>query len=292
MSTQVEATKNEKIESQPVAENNKSNEVVEDSAMITKFRLKRQQQKSAQVFLQSQYPKSKQIADVVVACLWTGFAIRLYSKIIWSLLGSPIEIIHLLIYIASAALLADFVSGMIHWACDTYGTLQTPVFGKTLIRSFREHHVDPTAITKHPFAETCGNSFIVTLPWVVIASFFDISGSPILVFGSVAAFWLAFTNQIHKFAHTYNPPAVIKYLQKSRIILQGKTHNYHHFSPYDRDYCITTGWLNPIFLRLDLWKKMEQIIFDHTGTKPREDDKHWTFQDAVAPKQEEEKKQI
>jgi len=288
----MQATINQNVVPLDDNNNKSSNEPVEDSAMITKFRLKRQQQKGAQVFLASQYPKSKQIADVVVACIWTGFAIRLYSKIIWSYLGSPTDIISLMLYIVSAALLADFASGMIHWACDTYGTLQTPVFGKTLIRSFREHHVDPTAITRHPFAETCGNSFIVTLPWVIAASFFDISGSPILIFGSVVAFWLAITNQIHKWAHTYNTPTFIKFLQKSRIILQGKTHNYHHFSPYDRDYCITTGWLNPIFLRLDLWKRMEQTILDHTGTKPREDDKHWTFQDAVVQPKEEEKKQI
>jgi len=257
-----------------------------ETALITKFKIKRQQQKTAQIYLQSQYPKSKQIADVVVACVWTAFAIRLFSKIIYAqVMGSYADSVFLILYVACGALLADFLSGMIHWACDTYGTLNTPFVGKTLIRSFREHHVDPTAITRHPFAETVGNSFFVTLPWVATASLIDINSywfSPLIIFWSVVMFWMAFTNQIHKWAHTYNPPTFVKYLQKSRIILQGKTHNYHHFSPYDRDYCITTGWLNPLFLRLDLWKKMEAIITKYVGTVPREDDSNWTFQDTVA----------
>jgi len=186
-------------------------------------------------------------------------------------------------------MVADFLSGIVHWACDTWGTLNTPVFGKSLIRSFREHHVDPTAITRHPFAETCGNSFSVTLPLVAICSFLDMSLHPYLKFTSIVFCWLAFTNQIHKWAHTYKPPTFVKYLQKYRVILQGKTHNYHHFSPYDRDYCITTGWMNPLFLKLDLWKKMEKAITYFTGAKPREDDKHWTFQNAVAEMPDEKK---
>jgi len=42
-----------------------------------------------------------------------------------------------------AQFLVDFVSGILHWACDTWGHFKTPFIGPTLIRSFRMHHVDP-----------------------------------------------------------------------------------------------------------------------------------------------------
>ena len=53
-----------------------------------------------------------------------------------------------------AQFLVDWVSGMLHWACDTWGEFTTPIVGPTLIRNFRMHHVDPQDIIKHGFVET------------------------------------------------------------------------------------------------------------------------------------------
>ena len=51
----------------------------------------------------------------------------------------------------AAQFIVDFASGMLHWACDTWGKFETPIVGPTLIRAFRMHHVDPQDITKHGF---------------------------------------------------------------------------------------------------------------------------------------------
>jgi ubiquitin-conjugating enzyme E2 variant len=64
-----------------------------------------------------------------------------------------------------------------------------------------------------------------------------------------------------------------------------RAHQKHHFRPYDRDYCITTGWLNPLFEKIDYWRRIEDAIQSVTGAVPRKDDQNWS-QPGAAPKQD------
>ena len=58
--------------------------------------------------------------------------------------------------VSAGALLAGYVaadigSGTLHWFFDTWLSAKTPVLGSMFVRPFREHHVDPLAITRHDF---------------------------------------------------------------------------------------------------------------------------------------------
>src|SRR3954470_14923737 len=104
---------------------------------------------------------------------------------------------------------ADFVSGFVHWAADTWGAPEWPIVGKALIRPFREHHVDQTEITRHDFIETNGNNCFISIFPSVAAALLPMSGT-VPVFAAEVMFALSLavlgTNQFHKWAHMERPP--------------------------------------------------------------------------------------
>ncbi len=177
--------------------------------------------------------------------------------------------------------LADLFSGLVHWGADTWGTLETPFVGKTFIRSFREHHVDPFKITCHDIVETNGdNCMIAAVPLAMLAfSQIDHKTTDVFIvcFLTLLCVWVSLTNQvhahshclfttqIHKWAHMIKPPAAVAFLQDYRIILSRKNHQVHHHTPFDRYYCITTGWLNPVLGAIGFWKRVENVITATTG---------------------------
>src|ERR1700758_153743 len=66
-------------------------------------------------------------------------------------------------------LAADLVSGLVHWAADTWGSVDLPILGPAVLRPFREHHRDQLAITRHDFVETNGNNCLISLPVLGLA---------------------------------------------------------------------------------------------------------------------------
>lgn len=140
-------------------------------------------------------------------------------------------------------LMADLLSGLAHWAGDSFGSEQTPLLGAALIRPFREHHSDPRAMTRHDFIEVNGASCLGCLPILFIMLFFSLNSfiHSILVFSCLG---ILLANQCHKWAHTQSPPAFVRTLQRLRLILRAEEHRLHHRSPYNRHYCTASGWLN------------------------------------------------
>lgn len=184
----------------------------------------------------------------------------------------------------SGIITADFCSGFVHWAADTWGSVEFPILGKNFLRPFREHHIDPTSITRHDFVETNGDNFMVTVPFLarmvwdfMLSSEEDIQKKftwNCYVF--LLALFIAMTNQIHKWSHTYfGLPRWVTVLQNYHIILPKKHHRIHHVAPHETYFCITTGWLNWPLEKLKFWTILEAIVELVTGYKPRADDMKW-----------------
>jgi hypothetical protein len=170
---------------------------------------------------------------------------------------------------------ADFVSGFVHWAADTWGTPEWPLVGQTLIRPFREHHVDQKEITRHDFVETNGNNCFISIVPTVGAALLPQAGAGFF-FTSAMIFSLCLailgTNQFHKWAHMDAPPPLVRWLQRANLILPPDHHAVHHSPPYAKYYCITVGWLNEALFRLRFFQMLEKLVTAVTGLIPREDD--------------------
>lgn len=185
----------------------------------------------------------------------------------------------LVLAMVCAYVAADFVSGFVHWMGDTWGSPALPVLGPALVRPFREHHVDPKAMTRHDFVETNGANCMIALPAAVASLLIPLDEGPwaaprqfgAMFFGALIV-WVMATNQIHKWAHSDAAPATVRLLQRWRIILNPRHHDQHHQSPFDRHYCITTGWLNEPLAKVRFFRRLERVVSMATGLRPRESD--------------------
>jgi len=173
---------------------------------------------------------------------------------------------------------ADLTSGVVHWLFDTWGSVDTPIFGKVAIRTFRHHHTDQKAITRHDFVETNGHNFGLSCPVAASAwlSLDPPNASLLGVFLCMSAGFLvlfvSITSQVHKYAHDDVPPRLIGLLQRARLVLSPEHHAGHHAAPYNRNYCITVGWLNGPLRWIRFFETLEWLITAVTGAVPREDD--------------------
>ena len=131
-------------------------------------------------------------------------------------------------------LLADFITGTIHWFCDSFFDEETPVIGNFIIYSFREHHSHPLLITKDKFIEQDTTSFFIFMPFLYFATFTEISylNSPNSIYGHSILIGVCIgtfcTNLFHKWAHQRNQNFIIKKLQKLGLILNPNSHKKHH----------------------------------------------------------------
>lgn len=160
---------------------------------------------------------------------------------------------------------ADFVSGFVHFLADNIGSTRTPFLGPVFIRPFREHHIDPLAITRHDFFEVNGANCAISLP-VLLATYALVPVAHTLwgvFFGAYVGlflFGIFLTNQFHSWAHLPSPPRWIVRLQRTGLILGPEHHARHHEPPYNTYYCITSGWLNPLLARTRLFERMKEPL--------------------------------
>lgn len=162
-------------------------------------------------------------------------------------------------------LVADLLSGIVHFLADNFGSPETPFVGQGFVLPFRQHHVDPLGITRHGFFIANGNNALVCLPVLIpVAMLVPITSSAIGyaagVFTFVMLLAVFLTNQTHKWAHMENVPRPVLWMQNAGLILSKSHHDIHHVRPYNTHYCITVGAWNSLFEKYHVFDRSERLI--------------------------------
>jgi len=164
-----------------------------------------------------------------------------------------------------AYLAADLASGFVHFLADNFGSERTPILGPNFIEPFRDHHVDPTGITRNDFVDNNGNTSLASVPpMLLVYLFVPVAGASWgYLFGAfflLVCMAVFLTNQFHKWAHMESPPGWVARLQGWGLVLSREHHDVHHESPYDTYYCITVGVWNPLLDRTRFFERAERLI--------------------------------
>jgi ubiquitin-conjugating enzyme E2 variant len=196
---------------------------------------------------------------IAVAAVLAG--LLLLALRVWRDPQSPAELAAVLAMLATGYVMADLLTGFVHWFCDTFFEETTPIIGPHVIASFREHHRDPLLMTRHGLLELTGSSFRGLAP--VLGAYLWLGGpAPVWVDAFVFAMGsgAVATNLLHRWAHEVDPPPIARLLHASGLVLTPRRHARHHAPPYAAAYCVTTGWLNPICERLGVWTRAEAAL--------------------------------
>jgi len=163
-------------------------------------------------------------------------------------------------------LIADFITGLVHWWQDMYGNPTWLIIGRYVIAPNLRHHHDPRAMIKVSYWKRMNTSI---LAGVLICILCFVSR---ILSWQIAVFFLCATqgNEIHAIGHRTNKEngRAIIFLQKLGIIQRRKTHGWHHKAPYDTNFFVMTEYLNPLFNYIKFFEKLEWLIEKVCKIKP------------------------
>jgi plasmanylethanolamine desaturase len=171
-----------------------------------------------------------------------------------------------IIHVLLAWLLADFITGVVHWYEEKY--MEGPYrfnWVQTMYEDNQLHHTKPTAICQYSWWGNSKISVIFAAPVAATLFYFDFH---IILW--LGVFFTSFGNLVHRWAHDpyVKIPWFAKVMQKTGLFITANHHDGHHRHDgvlIDKEastirYCPMTNWVNPVLDYLEFWAIIEDIL--------------------------------
>jgi plasmanylethanolamine desaturase len=161
----------------------------------------------------------------------------------------------------AAVVLADLVSGVVHWAEDAYVRFK-PNRRLALLNQIAHdnqlHHRRPREFLARSWWASSWDLVLAAGLFLAVTWGLGTLNFSVLVF----ALLVMNANQLHKWTHR-NPrenPVVVTWLQRLRILQTPRHHGLHHKGHKNSHYCVVTNFLNPVLERMKFWNILEWSI--------------------------------
>jgi hypothetical protein len=174
------------------------------------------------------------------------------------------DILLIICLFLATVLLADLISGLVHWFEDAYAKPNMPLLDR-IARENKLHHDQPRAFLQKNWWQSSYDLLALGLLIVGVAWWQDVLTVWVWLFVAV----VVNANQIHKWTHQnrQEKPSIVHYLQKCRVLQTPREHAKHHSGNKDTHYCVITNALNPLLERLHFWQGLEWLVYQVTGIK-------------------------
>ncbi len=175
----------------------------------------------------------------------------------------------LLVEVLAVVLLADLVSGVVHWWEDAYARVGEGPLGRVARDNLR-HHARPREFLAKGYWASSWDLWLLGALVVAVACVFDALSWHVLLF----VLLVANANQVHKWAHMRSDelPHLVHWAQRVQLLQSTRHHSKHHQGARNTHYCVLTNLLNPVLEELQLWSRIERVIEKLTGVARRDDE--------------------
>lgn len=166
-------------------------------------------------------------------------------------------------------LLADFVSGLVHWWEDAYARTSDGLLGR-IARDNLRHHAKPREFLAKGYWDSSWDLLLLGALVVAIAFALDALSWHVVLF----VLLVANANQVHKWAHmrAEELPSLVRWAQRVQLLQTTRHHSKHHQGARNTHYCVLTNVLNPVLEELQLWARLERVIERLAGIARRDDE--------------------